>query len=68
MVTSQATDSDKNSTSQVQELVSQLFATVSIAVPDSMGDTDTSDLVLWVEVGRAKLFLRNSPVSRNSSH
>jgi len=67
VVTSQDTDSDKNSTSSTQsstgisELVVSVnfmsVATVSIAVPDSVGDTGTNDLILWVEVGRTHLLL-----------
>jgi len=78
MVTSQATDRDKNSTSSTQSSTgisesvisvnSTSVATVPIAVPDAVGDTGTDDSVLWVEVGRTKLLLADKEILQNSSH
>jgi len=74
MVTSQAIDNDKIATSNAQSqsstgisesifsVNSMSVATVSIALPDSVGDTGTNDLVLWVEVGRTKLLLADKEI------
>jgi len=50
----QQSQSSTGISESVVSVNSTSVATVSNALPDSVGDTGTNDLVLWVEVGRTK--------------